>query len=226
MKNKMILFLCIIFSLSNICFAGKMPKPKKGEVVVIAKVKVNTLSSMDFFEKAFGLTEKTLKNKNSYFFPFYTINSFVAGSKISEFEEMAEAEDGEYCAFVYPVSKKGYVYFVNPIRYLFHKVYDMDIMLPTFFKAAVPEGAKYIYIGDLTYTVDNQKDFNVVDLKVSDSYKDAEQFLLNNKVKELNLFRTEILKITSSDDDDINKRFSVSLDGGEAEIKKGVYTYR
>ena len=137
MKNKMILFLCIIFSLSNICFAGKMPKPKKGEVVVIAKVKVNTLSSMDFFEKAFGLTEKTLKNKNSYFFPFYTINSFVAGSKISEFEEMAEAEDGEYCAFVYPVSKKGYVYFVNPIRYLFHKVYDMDIMLPTFLKSIV-----------------------------------------------------------------------------------------
>lgn len=226
MKNKIIFSLCVAFFLSNICYAGKIPKPKKNEVVVIAKVSVKTLASMDFFEKAFGLSEETLENKSSYFFPFYTNKSFVKGEVLSEFEEIAESEDGEYCAFVYPVSEKGYLYFLNPIRYLFYKVYDMDIMLPTYFKVAVPQNSKYIYIGDFTYTVDNLNDFKVTDVKVSDSYKEAETFLLNKKVKDPTLFRVEISKIEESDKDDINTSFSVSLDGGEAQIKKGIYTYK
>lgn len=232
MEMKKKIFLTAVFTfavLFNSFAGGKKIKVGRNQVAVISKVSVKTNSDLSYFEKAFGCTEEDIARPSNYFFPkiFPKKGTYYAADVI-EFEEIAEAEDGQYCVAIYDLPSDRTLYFASPIRYLYHKLYVMDIALPTGFKVQVPEGVKCIYIGDLNYTVSTDY-FEVTGFKISDTYDSAVEFLKSIPGLEAEkLCRVELSSITEDDAENYNFKCAIdtSKGGKRFTMVNGVYTYK
>lgn len=226
-KNLIALFICGLITTS--AFAFPKISLKKNQVAVITKVNVTTKSNMDFFNKAFNLTEEDIARPSNYFLPIiFDKQTTFDHAYIEYFESIEEAEEGQYCVTVYTLPANRTVYFTSPIRYLYHKIYTMDIGLPTNFKVQVPEDVNCIYMGDLYYTVKGDN-FEVVDLKVKDTYDSAAEFFKTIPgLEKEKLARGQISAITEADVENIVTSAYVNLSkpGKRFTMKNRVYSYR
>lgn len=230
MKKRFLLLLALscIF-IFNVSAAPKKIKIKKNQVAVITKVHVETFSNLEFFEKSFECTEEDKLRNNNYFLPcIFPRGRMFAASEVTEFEMTAEAEDGKYCVAIYNLPPNRTLYFISPVQYMYHKIYTMNIYLPTYFKVKIPADVKCIYIGDLDYTVEGDN-FEVSDFKIKDHFEDAKEFLKTVKGLETeDLCHGDLNEIEDSDKDDIPKDVSIdmSVTGKRFIMRNRVYTYQ
>lgn len=229
MKKRFLVFAVIAAAIITDAFAG-IPKfkLKKNEIAIITKVSVTTESNMDFFHKTFDCTEEDIARNNNYFLPIvFPKKGTYNRAYIEWFEEVEEAEDGQYCVSVYTLPANRTVYFTSGIRYLYHKLNQMDISLPTYFKVQIPEGVNCVYIGDLNYTVAGDR-FETTNRTITDTFDDAVEFLKTVPgLEKETLCRAELNALEESDLENIVQEFSVEV----AKTKRfkminNVYSYR
>lgn len=229
MIKKIVIFTVFVLTVVVNAFA-ELPSfnLKKNEVAVITKVSVNTKSNMDFFNKTFGCTEEDLARNNNYFLPIiFPKSSTYNKGYVEWFENIEEAEDGQYCVSIYTLPANRTLYFTSGIRYLYHKLDAMEIELPAFFKVQIPEDVQCVYIGDLNYTVEGDR-FETTNLTLTDSFDQAVEFAKTvNGLKKETLCRAEINPIVEADLDNIVTEFSVQdARTVYSKLNNGVYSYR
>ncbi len=231
MKKRFIASVICGLILASSIYAGGIPKLKlkKNQVAVIAKVNVNTKSNIDFISRAFECTEEDMARPGNYFFPVvYSKNDVYDAAYIDYLEEVEEAEEGQYCVVLCTLPANRTIYFTGLIRYMYHKIYTMDIGLPTNFKLQVPEDVKCIYLGDLTYTVEGD-DFEVTACRLSDSFDDAAEFLKTVPgLEKEQLCHGDLNPIEESDIDNLPTKMSVNMSKGAKRFTmvNRVYSYR
>ena len=89
------------------------------------------------------------------------------------------------------VQNKTHVTAESPIQWHFFSSNDFYIYLPFNFELEIPEGTKYIYVGDFDYYLDDS-DFHVNKVVVSDSYENARSFLSEYFGQAVDLYKAEI----------------------------------
>lgn len=230
MKKKIAVVLLIQCIIGISAFASSKIRIKKNQVAVITKIHVETRSDTDYIFKAFKLPEEAYERNNNYFLPclFPTAEKIYDAGYIIDFEEQAEAEDGQYCLAIYDLPEDRILRFIQPIQYLYHKDILLNIYLPMDFKVKVPEGDSCIYLGDLNYVVEGEF-FTPTSLKITDSYDDAVKFLKSfNGTENLNLCRVELNPLSSEDETPEAKKITINLSkGGNRFIMKDrCYSYR
>lgn len=231
MKKRFLTSIIYGLIVASSAFAGGIPKLKlkKNQVAVIAKVNVNTKSNMEFFNRAFECTDEDIMRPGNYFFPIvYNKNDTYDAAYIEYLEEVEEAEEGQYCVALYTLPANRTIYFTSGIRYMYHKIYTMDISLPTNFKLQVPEDVKCIYLGDLTYIVEGDN-FEVTGCKVTDSFDKASEFLTTVPgLEKEQLCHGELNRIEESDIQNLVKKAAVNLSKGQKRftMMNRVYSYR
>lgn len=129
---------------------------------------------------------------------------------------------------LYTLPANRTIYFTSGIRYMYHKIYTMDILLPTNFKLQVPEDVKCIYLGDLTYTVEGDN-FEVTGCKLNDTFDEAAEFLKTVPgLEKEQLCHGELNPIEDSDVENLVKKMTLNMSKGGKRFKmlNRVYSYR
>lgn len=184
-RRKVIIFAVLIaISGSFMAAASKKPKtkisaPKKDEVMFVGRVTVHNSQDLDFFAKARGVLDEVMEREDVYYLPYVPTKKQVDAYDIGVFESQSNFKNGEIFLANYEKTKTMNFCFTFPFQYFFHGDTNLLIYLPSDFMVTVPEGEKYVYIGDFDFYVEG-KDFAVVKVTHTDNFDVA-----NDEVKRL-----------------------------------------
>ena len=194
MKNKLITLSILLFSVS---FAFAKPKqlaePKKSEVILVGRISFSTDMDRTWLLDAVGVEEENRKYPDLYTLPFAAPDSVIkekAGSKwatvttvqdkdIASFSEQSWGINGDYFFVKYELGKDRTLYLSTATIFIAGS-YLLPVLLPMNLKVTVPEGEKFLYLGDFSYSA---KGFAfALSREVHDEY-DAAQVALNSVTK-------------------------------------------
>ena len=194
MRNRYLAFCVLFITLAGSLSAKSnfLKEPKKNEVILVGKISFSTDQDKNFLFESREVPENHRKNyKNILSMPFYSPkfkvvekgqNPFLSKVKSSEYEkfqEQAWSIDGEYFFVKYDLNKERIIYLEDAILFM-NASYLLPVRLPLNMKITVPEGEKFLYIGDYDFKA-NGFAFELTG-KVSDNFDDA-QSALNTKTE-------------------------------------------
>lgn len=192
--NKKIVFISVFFAVVVFSVASaeqKFPKPKKTEVVVIARAIVDPQINDEFFAKYHDLESRSIvKDKKVKDSEKNTTVSLACGYGYRRAWGLAEVKDGTFVALKVSVPKDRILRFplfeCYPANYAFLKFY-----LPVSAQIMVPEGVNYVYLGTFTYKV-RGLNFEVIDMKLIDEFDAASAFVAEKYGKDAKLMRVPL----------------------------------
>ncbi len=183
--------VCVLLALTAVLptFAKKKNKNANtdpwelgpNEIILVGKVTVIPQYNREFFAKSRRLTQKEAEASDSYAAPVFNTSTATSLSWKKHFMCMvpetfnAVSKNGDYFCMKYHFSPNRHVELRYIAWYFFGKE-KLNTALPIPINFDIPEGAKALYIGDFTYTVEG--DFlEVTDLKTGDSLAQAQAAL-------------------------------------------------
>ncbi|MCR5289236.1 MAG: hypothetical protein K6E51_04515 [Treponema sp.] len=181
------IFLLLLSVSVALCFAEskntEILTPGSKEVVIVGKITVHTNDkNREFFAKSWGVKD------------FSKADTYVAFDEVKnpkkEMPEWREYLQGEYF-LAKRIVKDRQVVSKSRFAWCFYSDYDFQVAVPLNFKATIPDGEKYVYIGDFDYYLDGS-DFRPVKITVSDSFDLAKEFLEATYGVPVDLCRVEI----------------------------------
>ncbi len=192
--NKKIILISVILAVAVMSIATaeqKFPKPKKNEVVVIARAIVDPPVNDEFFAQYHNLESRSiLKDKKIKDSEKKTSASLACGYGYKRTWGLAEVKDGVYVAIKVSIPKDKILRFplfeCYPANYAFLKFY-----LPVSAQIMVPEGVNYVYLGTFTYKV-RGLNFEVIDMKLIDEFDAASAFVAEKYGKDAKLMRVPL----------------------------------
>ncbi len=192
--NKKTILVSVILAVAVLSVASaeqKFPKPKKTEVVVIARAIVDPPVNDEFFAKYHDLESRSIiKDKKVKDSEKKTSVSLACGYGYRRAWGLAEVNDGTYVALKVTIPKDRILKFplfaCYPANYAFLKFY-----LPVSAQIMVPEGVNYVYLGTFSYKV-RGFNFDVVDMKLLDEFDAASAFVAEKYGKEAKLMRVPL----------------------------------
>ncbi len=195
--KKLKFFLFLLLS-ACFCFAESQVKellsPGLGQVVTVGKITVHVLDeeNFEFYAKTWGVKDYT--QPDSYVTFDYSYNELY----ISYGPFTSKSTNSAYHVYSpedYFLTKEkvknGEFETKNALKWCFYSDENFQVYLPFKFKAKVPKGAKYVYLGNFDYYVSGP-DFLPEKIVVSDNYKEACQYLKDTYGKDVDLYRVEL----------------------------------
>ena len=180
------LVICVLLVLTAVLpsFAKKKDKNKNkdpwalepNEVILVGKVTVVPKINKEFFIKSRRLTTQTAQEQDTYRLQGFSAN--MTGWESFSYllsESNRTFYNGEYFCMKYrfPDNRR-----IEPkyFSYYFFDRKKLNIALPIPINFDVPEGAKALYIGNFTYTVEGDF-FDITDMQVSYNLEEAQATL-------------------------------------------------
>ncbi len=163
--KKSLIALAVMFFTAGLSFAkpAMLNEPKKNEVILVGRISFNTDMNRKWLLEAVDVPEDARKYADIYEMPFASAYSKVIeeGDKawlkandtdkdILNFEQQAWAVNGNYFFVKYSLGKERTVY-LNYATLFIGASYKLPVLLPLNLKVTVPEGEKFLYLGDFTY---------------------------------------------------------------------------
>ena len=193
MRNRFVAFFVLFVTLTvSVSAKAKVVKePKNNEVILVGRISFSTDMDKDFLFKAFSIPEKEQNYKDIISLPYFSTKSkIVEGEKkptiladkakdITAFQEQAWAIEGDYFFVKYELNSDRILYLTSATLFI-SAASSMPVKLPLNMKITVPEGEKFIYIGDIDYSATGFA-FDIT-RKISDNFDDA-QTALNGVTK-------------------------------------------
>ena len=192
-KNKIIVFLLLIFSI-ELAFAKPklITEPKGNEVILIGRISFTTDVDREFFFNTMEIPEDKRNYKDVYIMPYFSdkftyteeklIHAYSDSKKsIQKFEEQAWAVNGDYFFTKYSYNRKAKAIYLDSVTMFLGASYKLAVELPLNMKITVPDGEKFLYIGDYTF---NAKGFAFSLSGVVEDKFDEAQIALNGVSKE------------------------------------------
>ncbi len=169
----------------------KFPKPKKTEVVIIARAIVDPPVNDEFYAQYHKLSSRSItvdkKVKDS---EKKTTAALVCGYGYRRTWAEAEVKDGTYVAMKVSIPKD------RILRFPFFECYPANygllrFYLPVSAQITVPEGVNYVYLGTFAYKV-RGLNFDVVDMKLLDEFDAASAFVAEKYGKDAKTMRVPL----------------------------------
>ncbi len=194
MKNRLLAFCVLFITLAGSLSAKSnfLKEPKKNEVILVGKISFSTDQDKNFLYESREVPENYRKNyKNLITMPFcspkYKVveegqNPFlftIKSSEMQKFQAQAWVLDGEYFFVKYELNKERTVYLDTALLFV-NASYLLPVRLPLEMKITVPEGEKFLYIGDYEFKATGFA-FELT-RKVKDNFDEA-QAALDNKTE-------------------------------------------
>ena len=207
MKNKITVFLLLIFT-TGFAFAKPklISKPGSNEVILVGRISFTTDVDREFFYNTMEVPEDKRNYKDVYVMPFYSDEykyvetdktvyvTAVKKKEVQKFEEMAWAVNGDYFFVEYKYNRKDRAVYLKSATMFLGASYKLAVELPLNMKITVPEGEKFLYIGDYTF---NAKGFAfTLTEKVTDNFDDAQAALNAISKEEYALCRVNPERLT------------------------------
>ncbi len=189
-KNKFItsfvcsLFLCAAVVSADDVKAGSIKVPGGNKVILVGRISFKSPIDVDARKDTFTAMRKNTinigvsKDKNCY-----SIGEPSLGS-LGEIWEL-----GETFYYTAKPEKDGTVTLDTARGFLFGLTYNYFI-LPMQAKIVIPEGAKFVYVGDFQYDLDYA--LRVTGFKHFDEFDDAQKLINRATGKEVELVRGEL----------------------------------
>ena len=192
MKNKIIVFVALFFvAVSAFAKPKYIDEPKKNEVTLIGRISFTTDIDRKWLLEAMNVPETERKYKDIYVMPYSSPNGKVAEGdervrvkadavkEVAEFDNQAWSVNGNYFFVKYSLGKNRTLY-LDSVKLFIGASYMLPVLLPLNIKITVPEGEKFLYIGDYDFSA---KGFAFeLSASVSDEF-DAAQVALNSVTK-------------------------------------------
>ena len=192
MKKKILFFLFCAVAV----FGFTMPADDvvlADEVVIVGKITVTMRNEdFDFYAQSFGIKDFDEPDCYDIFDDSYVKTAVLHKG---DMKILSNYHYNTYQAKDYFISKRkiydNSFYAVTPVKWHFYGSNSFVINLPFYFKAPLPENAKYIYVGDFDFTVEGD-DFHVTDISVDDTFDKAKKALEKIYGMDIGLKRVQI----------------------------------
>ena len=187
----LIFFLTFLFVSAD----AKLPKLKAKEVILVGKINVHvSQEELEFYAKSWGVTD--LSASDSYVIYNYGYKNYIIGTVLNQplriyNEDYYVCSKDDYFLSKRKVQDKTKLTAESPIKWHFFGSDDFYINLPFSFEAEIPEGKKFVYVGDFDYYLDGS-DFHITKVVVSDSYESAASFLKDYFGQSVDLYKAVI----------------------------------
>lgn len=192
---KKIFILVILFFFISIVFAAekKLLKASGNEIIIVGKITVHVNEKeFDFYAKSWGITDFSKPDKYIIFDDGFKEYTHLFLGKIQHTTNSAYHifKSSDYFLSKRRL-KRNELIANSPIKWCFYSNESFQVYIPLRFKAIIPKGEKYIYVGDFDYYLEGS-DFLPVKISVSDNFDQAKEFLENTYKQPVNLCRVEI----------------------------------
>lgn len=206
MKNKFFAAFIVLILFENLSFAktGSVSLPKNDEVVLVGRISFDSDIDKEWLMESFEIPEDKRNYKDVFVFPFIPNKGKIKPDSLVAFNKQAWGINRGYFFIKYKLPKNRTLLFSH-IQYYIGASYYLMAELPCGFKITVPEGEKFVYIGDLYYHAKGPS-FEMSGA-VKDNYDAAQEAL--NQVTEENqpLCRVSLEDITQEDVDAAIKKY-------------------
>ena len=194
MKNKITVFLLLVFT-TGFAFAKprQITEPKFNEVILVGRISFTTDVDREFYFNTMEVPEDKRNYNDVYIMPFYSDKykyaetdktvyvTTVKKKEVQNFDAQAWAVNGDYFFVKYKYNRKDNAVYLDSATMFLGASYKIAVELPLNMKITVPEGEKFLYIGDYTF---NAKGFAFTLTETVEDNFDEAQLALNGVTKQ------------------------------------------
>jgi len=203
MRNKLAVLFTLFFVLSPLCAKSNyITEPGKNEVVVVGRISVSYDTDKAYLLEAFDVPEEYRALPDTYVLPYIPgepglLSNVHKAKELIKFDEQAWGINGGFFFVKYELKKDRILYFDTVTMFLGSN-YNIAVKLPFGFKVKVPEGEKYLYLGDFYYKGKGFA-FDVTLQGIEDNFEEAQIALDKVTKREASLCRGNLADITEED---------------------------
>ena len=198
--KRFLLFLIILFTSIFLSADTKLPKLKSKEVVIVGKINVHVPEEeLKFYAKSWGVTDFSAPDKYEIY--NYNYKDVVLGRVTVLFQssdwihytndELYVCSEDDYFLSKREIKDKTKLKAESPVKWHFYGSEDFTIYIPFTFEADIPQGKKYIYVGDFDYYLDGS-DFHVIKVTVKDNYDSAKEAIETLFGQTIDLYKAQL----------------------------------
>jgi len=199
--KRFILLLIFLFTSIILCADTKLPKLKSKEIVMVGKVDVHIpKDNLEFYAKSWGVTDFSVPDNYEVYNYNYKFNQRLPkGVELPVQTDWIRYRDdrlylcneGDYFLSKKEIEDKTKLRSRSPVKWRFFGSKDFFVYLPLGFEADIPQGKKYIYVGDFDYYLDGS-DFHVIKVTVKDNYDSAKEAIETLFGQTIDLYKAQL----------------------------------